>query len=347
MKIKNDVITLKIGKKQYNFNNLILDEYLKRFVLAQLKLNSLNTYSTMKDLKYCLLKFDESIESLSSSSKLKNQDFDICFTGIPVHNQIISENQITVEYLYTSDKVVWDYSKNTSDNNYISNYYGKKITAIGFNVGWMPYSAMEASKNYVCAVLDTSNYNIYLQENQELSITRRDVITSDALFYSNDKDKVPGPAHLSPIGLDQIIYQNNIYNENNTQWSSFYDRTYGVLYSVGLSSYIDYIDKEFIIGQDTELQNNGMELTVEGIENYLTKGSLLYPNSNLYPSSTLYPAKNNYKYLIFKYKVYQEVHLGSYNDIISESRDTGYYYHQAIPITKFGKSDFKIKYERG
>ena len=48
------------------------------------------------------------------------------------------------------------------------------------------------------AVLDVSNYNIYLQENQELSVTRKDIITTDALFYSNDKTKIPGPVHLAP-----------------------------------------------------------------------------------------------------------------------------------------------------
>lgn len=201
-------------------------------------------------------------------------------------------------------------------------------------------------KTPVCAILDTSNYNMYLQQNQDFSITRRDIITTDALFYSSNKNKIPGPVHLAPYGVPQIIYQPNIYRETGV-WQSFNDRGYGILYSIGLSSYPDYIDKEFIIGEDIQVENNGIELNINGLENYLTKDSPLFCSKNIYASTNLYPVKTNYKYVIFKYKVYQEVHSGTYDDVISTSTDTGYYYYQAIPISKFGKSNLKIKYERG
>ena len=61
----------------------------------------------------------------------------------------------------------------------------------------------------------------------------------------------------------------------------------------------------------------------------------------------LYPIKTNYKYIIFKYKVWQLVHRGTYFNVEEVNTDTGYFYHQAIPIEKFGKTNLKIKYERG
>ena len=62
--------------------------------------------------------------------------------------------------------------------------------------------------------------------------------------------------------------------------------------------------------------------------------------------------KSNYKYVIFKYKVYQEIEKGVYdedNNLNFEyiQTDTKSYYYQAIPIDKFGETNFKIKYERG
>lgn len=346
MKIKNELVSIKIGDKQYDFNNLILDEYLNRFVKAQVDKDKLNSVSYDKRLDYCLLKFDTPFENLKEDTNLNNQDFDICFVGGSIiYNQTINENKITIGYTYDTSFNVWDYNKSTANDNYISNYYGKKVTAIGFNSYWVNDSNF-LWKVPVCTVLDTSNYNIYLQENQELSITRKDIITTEALFYSNDKNKVPGPVHLVPYGVPQIIYQPNIY-ENSNSWKQFNDPGYGILYSIGLSSYIDYIDKEFVIGQDIQVEQNGTELNINGLENYLSTDSPLFPSNDIYPSSDLYPIESNYKYIIFKYKVWQMVHSGTYEETVSTPTDTGYYYYQAIPIDKFGKSNLKIKYERG
>lgn len=348
MKIKNEMVNLKNGQKQFSFNNLILDEYLKKFVIGQLDYNKINSYNTSKELKYCLLKFDTPIKTLSNSSILYNQDFDICFVGGCIYEQNINGNQIITDYSYDTKWVVWDYKKNTASDNYISNYYGRKITAIGFNVTWMSYNEELGKYKFpVCAVLDTSNYNIYLQENQEISITRKDIITTDAIFYSNDKNKVPGPAHLIPFGIPQIINQPNLYNENKTSWVTFNNNCYGILHSIGISSYSDYIDKEFIIGQDIEVENNGTELNIKGIKNYLSTEHSFFCGDDIYSNTNLYPIKTNYKYIILKYKVWQMVARGNYNNYESIPTDTGYFYYQAIPTNKFGKSNLKIKYERG
>lgn len=347
MKIKNELVTIKVGEKQYDFNNLILDEYLKRFAKAQLSKDDIYKAGYDKRLRYCLIKFDIPFENITPSTELHNQDFDICVVYGANIKQIINSEQISIQYKYGTDENfnIWDYERNTATDNYISNYYGRKITAVGFNSWWANDGNLQA-KHPVCAVLDTSNYNIYLQENQEFSITRKDIITTDGIFYSNDKNKVSAPAHICPNGIPQIIYQPNMYNQDHTAWNSFYDNGYGVLYSVGLSSYPDYIDKEFIIGEDIEAVVNGTEIDINGLENYFNDNSL-FCSENIYASTELYPKKSNYKYVIFKYKVWQYVHSGSYQDYESTITDTGYYYYQAVPIREYGNTNLKIKYERG
>lgn len=345
MKIKNDLIRIEMGDKQYDFNNLILDEYLKKITRAQLDKENLDSFLSNFQLKECLVKFDTPFENIKSDMDLHNQDFDICFIGAD-YSQNITEKQIIIQYDYDTS-FIYDYKKQTGgDNVNVLDYYNRKITALGFNCTWVNDSESNL-KVPVCAVLDTSNYNIYLQENQNFSVTRRDIITTDTLFCSNNKSIIPGPVHLAPYGIPQIINQPNIYNEDNNMHYFFNDRGYGKLYSIGLSSYPDYIDKEFIIGEDIQVENNGIELNINGLENYLTKDSPLFCSKNIYASSDLYPIRTNYKYVIFKYKIYQKVHSGTFDNVISTSTDTGYYYYQAIPISKFGKSNLKIKYERG
>ena len=339
MKIKNNVVSLKIGEKQYDFNNLIFDEYLEKFVASQLTENRIILRPEVLLLSHCLLKFDTPFSNLSSSSQLNEEDFSIRL-GNMTYTQTINESQVSILYnYYTND--IYDFEKQIGGyHTKIQNYYGRKITAIGFVTGYYD--------SKVCAILDTSNYNIYLQENQELSITRRDIITTDTLFYSNDLVKIPGPAHLAPGGVPQLIKSNIYHSEGNQPYYfNIVDNGYGILYSVGLSSYIDYIDKEFVIGEDIQVEQNGNELNIKDIENYLSLDNSLYCSNELFCSSNLYPAKTNYKYVILKYKVWQMVRYGTSDAVGEELTDTGYYYHQAIPINKFGKNNLIIKYERG
>lgn len=342
MKIKNENINIRIGNKNFNFNNLILDTYLNRFVKGQLDETKINTFSYKKDLRACLIKFDNAFSNVNESSVIYNNMFDIAAT-MEMHSQVINDNQIVVEYSYDM-KRVYDYKEGTLKD--ISNYNGRKIAAIAFNVS-LTYASTGSFDLPILSFLDASNYNIYLQENQDLSITRKDIITTDALFYTDDKNVVPGPAHLGPYGVPQIIFQPDIYNSDGTSWSHFYDEAYGILYSVGLSSYINNIDKEFIVGQDIQVEENGSELIIDQIENYLIADNSLFCNENLYPNSNLYPIKSNYKYVIFKYKLWQTVSSGTYENIVRTITDTKYFYHQAIPIEKFGKTNLKILYERG
>lgn len=346
MKIKNDLTTIKIGKKHYDFHNLILDEYLKTFANAQLNVNNVNNFNNIKNLEYLLIKFDTPFENLNEKSVIKNEDFDIALIFATSIIQNTNETSITTEYNYktTSDVTILDYNKpNTEEKIYISDYTGKKITALGFNSYWTPSNFVE---NPVKAVLDTSNYNIYLQENQDFTVTRKDIITTDTLFYSNNKEKVPAPLHLMPVPNKAIITPTFLQKADSNARIYGKDESYGIIYSVGLSSHIDSIDKEFLVGQDIEIIQDETELKINDIENRLSK-YINFPNSNLYPHSGLYPTQSNYKYIIIKYKVWQEILSGRYEEPVYTMTDTGYYYYQAIPATISGKLNLTIKYERG
>ena len=461
MKIKNDLISIKTGKKIYDFNNLILNDYLYRFVVRQTSTQYLNKARMQLKMKYCLIKFDTPLENITEHSELHNTDFDICLMTTPSHTQSLDEKQVTITYQYNNIDYIYDYARGTAINIDLSQYYGRKITAIGFNSWWT------WNTNYpVCAVLDTSNYNIYVQESQELAITRRDIISTDADFVSNSS-LITGPAHLAPYGTPQIINQPKIYDNDHSGWSEFYDNGYGILYSIGLSQNKPTgntrLENELIIGQDVSIRtenvtrrniqlgddlsgkklvfnfpagvylgeegiidiitgstghsistntefdthwmeeilvkengtntivykydtteheviNNYTEITLSDnfgvvtsintnlpviqyiqIEEPTTSDTLivgpinnteivmeaLYPRNNLYPGSELYPKAANYKYIVLKYKIWQNVHSGTYDNVVTTTTDTGLYYYEILPINRFGDLNLKIKYERG
>lgn len=157
---------------------------------------------------------------------------------------------------------------------------------------------------------------------------------------------------MAPDRYDVLIGERT-FNRNGVTYKAS-NGTFGILYSVGFSSFIDYIDKEYVIGKDVQVIQNNNELKIEGLENYLPNSKSLYPSINLYPRQGLYPQKSKYKYAIFKYKVWQEnlewTFTDTENGTNAESEivniDTGYYYHQAIELNKHGLTNLKIKYER-
>ena len=218
MRIRNDLVSIKIGKKQYDFNNLILNEYLNRFVKSQLDKDGIRKIVNDKELSYCLLKFDISLD-INKDTELDNEDFDVVLLqGASNIIQEISENEISIKYTYKSDWIWGDYHSTTgnlnNNNKTIKDFYGKKITAIGFN------SYFGKTKNLdwrarVCAVLDVSNYNIYLQENQDFTITRKDIISSDAKFWCEDK-RIKGPTHLAPLRCERHTRERFFKNSSNT-----------------------------------------------------------------------------------------------------------------------------------
>lgn len=343
MKIKNEVITIKNGKKIYEFNNLILNEYLNRFIKKQLKAEDVNKINNSTDLSYLLIKFDEPIKNITPEKTILNNEFDIVFTFVKSKIQDLTSNQVSVKYIYDDSETIFDYKKNTAENIKIEDYWGRKVAMLGFNGYWTSYNA---SSIPVCAILDTSNMNIYLQQNQKFSVTRRDIITTDSVFKSSDINRISSPIHIAPLNNKAVITPNELWNNEHNASVKGEDKSYGILYSLGLGYNDSEIDKEFIIGKDIQINANNSELIISDVTEEFTK-YLYYTNSNMYPNNLLYPTKENYKYAIFKYKVWQNILSGTYENPVNAMTDTGFYYLQSIPLDKFGKLNFKIQYERG
>ncbi len=348
MKIKN-IINIKIGKKSIDFHNLILDEYLERFVRTQLDLNVSNLAPNLKQLRTLYLKFDTPLEFDITSKINPFESFDIALPmDLDEFSQNISDKAITAKYIFSAKESVYNLATRKYES--ISNYYGRKITAIGFNALF----AIPKLGGYVCSILNTINYNISLEENQGFVLTRRDTISTDANFWSNDS-RVKGPIHLSVEGGPSLLYQDPLFTEHDggSVASAVPQPTYAQLYSIGFSSYKDYIDKEYVIGQDIEAVNNGTSISLSGLENILSN-DFIYANEQLYPSNLIYPIKANYKYAIYKYKLFQEIYSKNPNYVeggdepiyISEWTDTGAYYYQSMPLNLEGNIDLTIKYER-
>ena len=347
MKIKN-FINLKIGKKSIDFHNLILDEYLERFVKAQLDVNTGNLAPNLRKLRTLYLKLDTPLEFDATSKLDPFASFDIALPlDLDDFLQNISDKAITAKYIYSAKERVYNLS--TRQYESISNYYGRNITALGFNALF----AVLRLGGYVCSILDTSNYNISFEENQDFVLTRRDTISTDADFWSNDS-RIKGPIHLTVDGGPSLLYQDPLFTEHDggSVSSVVPQPTYAQLYSVGFSSYKDYIDKEYVIGQDIEAVNNGTSISLSGLENVLSN-ELIFPNE-IYPSNSIYPLKANYKYVIYKYKLFQEIYSRNPNYVeggdepryISTWTDTGAYYYQSMPLNLEGNIDLRIKYER-
>lgn len=295
MKIKNDSVRIQIGNKKYDFHNLILNEYIKRLINKQLSKESATNLTLTEStiLTYLLLKLDTPINNLTQDSSITNYNFDIAIVHGASKHQNISEKQVVMQYDY--NVLINDYvidlnlvqqgKKSPETIKYLSDFYDRKITAIGFTTHWYPYKEVP-----VCAVLDTSNYSIFLERNQDLTISRKDIITTDAEFSTNNKEKVKGPAHLSPLGLPQIIYQPSIVqtlkdDEGNDyiKKHEFYDYAKGVLTSVGLSQNPNYIEKEYKIGEDIQAVNNETEIVINGIINDEKEEGNVYPSDELFP----------------------------------------------------------------
>lgn len=338
-KIKNDAIIIKNGKKTFELRNTILDEYLKRFAVRQMDTNyALNTHNTF--LKYIMLKFDTPI-TYDTNSNIYTDDFDICLMEEPQTKQTINKSTITADYtwLIGSNAFIYEYTTHEA-GEFIQDWYNRKITAIGFNTTWAPTGTGVSTP--VCAIIDTSNYNLYLQDNELFTVTRRDLVSSDALFWSNS-NKIPGALHLAPNGGDVIFPQANIYNSDHSAWASFaFIRTYGIVHSVGFSNSIDVIEHEQVIGTDISMRQ---------IDNKLILRNIVSPPPSLartFISKFLpfFPTRSSYKYYIIKYKVWQDFVSGTYEDIVYTPTDTGYYYYIAIPTTDIGTKNIEIKYER-
>jgi len=309
MKIKNEYIKIKTKNKEITFKNMILDTYLRHMV--EIQENFDNKYWQAPFLTKCYVKFDRKLEFYQESILNKN-DFDAEFNMI--NNYINnSTNKNEIEYIYRTN----------------NRYNDKKITAIGF---------FDEDICYAC--LDLFDYSLTIQENDDISIVRKDIISTEAAFNSSTS-KLKYPIHLTPLPMDF-----NIKNPKITEQYPFYENVVSAhLYSVGLGTNKNDMQKEIALDENNT-QFLGESIIFRNIfsnENLLdiNEPNLRYPNNNLFPTDT----ENYFTHIFIKYKLYYNIYdrQGSVN---YKHIDTGEWYTLSIPFKKSGEFDYAIKYER-
>lgn len=285
MKIQNKFIKIKNGNKEITLQNTILKYYLGLLETMQFQ----TTSYVDSQFYYTYLKFDDKLIVDFENNYLES-DFDARFEKKHVERNY-ANNQITADYIYEIDK------------RFLSMWYGHKITAIGFGtlIG-------------IGAVVDTSNYDIYLYENSELQIYRRDIYKSDGLFSTNDN---VGMYHILPNG--DYKYQNNVQKFIG-EWGVIESIGLGVSKGQMLEEYPIMINEDIIMAEDYQSFIIDKELTIEreseglypSLDLYPSQDLYparviregLYPSEDIYPAIDIYPVETLYQYVIIKYRIF-------------------------------------------
>lgn len=340
MKIKNEYVIINNGKKQIKLHNTILNTYIEKIISNQLTTDT-EERATLSMI-YMYLKFDEPL-IFDNTTNLQENDFDLRISRY-TYNEDVSPKQIIINNFYKADSSSYSiYEISTSQFiEDLSNYIGRKITAIGFG-GELSGEALL----YAC--VDTYNYNIYLETFDEvLSVIRRDILSTDTIFYSPNK-KNKGPIHLSD---GKCHYDNGDLDY----------QLVGILDSIGLglNTYkMDVVVSLIPYNEHVEIEDNILKILDELTIEYYSDG--LFPLLDLYPSTDLYPARiireplypsnsiypeidlymleSPFQYVQLKYKIYK---LDIQNETIE---DTGDYYLLSTKIQQKKKIKMNIKYE--
>lgn len=294
MKIENKEISIKIGNKTQIFKNLILDSYLNLFADSFLSFKS-------KSLPYCLVNFTKNNGVINEQSTSMEYDTVLCSNAYD-NAEVLAENSVINKYYYINP---------LAGQKSLSDFSGKQIKELGF-----------ADYSYnLYAFIDVSKYNLFIQDNQPVIISRIDKITSDMNFWSSSR-KIKGPLHLTNSGLKKITTSSSGTSDISTEIAR--------LYSVGFGFLPYKISKEYLVEDLTLQRGECGEVEILGeFGNYKQKE--LYPSKDLYPSENLYPKKSTYNFLMYKFV------LGS-----------GAYYIQYKELDKYGQfNKLKIKYKRG
>ena len=303
MKISNKYIEIKNGNKKYNFKNFMMNNYLKYFVDSSLTMQSnISVEYLTKTMRAVCLKIDSPFEQeITPDTNLNSTDFDVCFY-YSSRTQAGNSKQVEISYVYQLKDIFYYNGVETNDKSLIN---GKKIYAIGFSL---------SEESDIKAYIDVSAYNIRINDNEIFDITRVDTFESDAECVGQEY-----PIHLAPIGKFDIKK----------------GPSYAHLYSIGLGYTKGNITNEYIIGQDINLIRND-DFTYSFNLNNPSGENEIYPRNDLYPNETLYPSEENFKYVIYKYKIY-----GILEEEGSPTGYTGEEYTMNYEISKTG--DFNIK----
>lgn len=339
MKIKNESVTVKVGDKERIFTNLILNNYLDLYAESFVEFKQ-------KWLPDCFIKFSETQPIDENSTTM---DYDIVLEAqFKDMQQIFTKNNVTNKYMYYEEFAT---SKSLAD------FTGKPIAGIGFGI--YNYETQECT---IYAFLNVSRYNIIIQENQNLVISRIDKIITDLKFYSPFSEAT-FPTHLTMNGITEHI---------GMEYNILFSR----LYSIGTGTLYDKIKNEVLI-DDLDFKKEGTGIVkIECAKDYaIYPSSVLYPSptlypgrsaeklkkikiedkgEGLYPSFSLYPETNAYpkvatdKWVIYKFKIYrQSFFLDENSNEQQFVEDTGLWYYQSQKTDLMGNLKLEIKYERG
>lgn len=338
MKIKNDYIKIKTNSKETTLHNYIYDNYLKNFTLSQyvlgLEENSYNeniNLNNKKTMKMLYIKFTTPLEDYTDASI---SDFDIYMTTFESINKTTTNNSVSVFYIYNLDNV-----NSLSDS--LEDYYGEKITALGFG-----------DDEEIMACVDTSLYDIYLLEEEHMQIMRKDIISTDGECVGYDY-----PVHLSPLEN----YSKTTFGENTGYLARLYSIGFGTqkgtinsqekIFSEKADGSLDvkYInDKEFSVNMIKQTEQSQYPSIIKYASS--TKYPLalnvlreIYPDIiPKTPSNSKYPLASNYKFIVIKYRLfYYDYSLGGVERI-----ETNNFYTVNIPLTTDGLFEFKFKMTR-
>ena len=303
MKIRNKEVKIKIGEKEHTFTNLITNAYLDLF--ANSHIDFVN-----KNLVYCFVNFTKNNIGINENST--KMEYDTILEIQPDDNQeVLTNSTIINKYFYKSP---------LAEYPYLENFKNKPIRQIGF--GNYDY---ELQDYVLYAYLDISRYNIIIQDNQPVIISRIDEIKSDMDLWSNNKE-IKAPYHLTTRG--KLDYQGlDIV------------RTIPKLTSMGFGI-LPYVFKEEFLIENISIKKGGTgELIIQN--NFYN-----YKKNDLYPSETLYPKEPTANLLMFKYKMYKETFPNPEKPAVYV--DTGDYYiqYREFKDDEYGKFNLKIKYER-
>lgn len=306
MKIENKEIGIKIGDKELNFTNMILNSYLDLFADSFIEFKN-------KDLPYCLINFNN-INNITENSTEMNYDL-ILEADFNKNIEVLSPTSIINKYYYRNPQVGQEWSS----------YIEKPIISIGFaNYDYT------LNKYVIYAYLDVSNYNIIVQENQPIIISRIDKITSDMKLWGNSS-KIKAPYHLSMRGM--LNYE-----------GMEYFRTIPKLYSIGFGVLPYTLNKEYLVKDLTIQRGNTGIVEIQDILEAQYRPNTKYFNTDIYFDNDWYFQEPTYDYMIYKFKLYKETYPNPEEDPVWV--DTGLFYTQYKKLRKNGNINLSIKYER-
>lgn len=321
MQVQNKYVRVQIGNKIREKHNYIKDSYLKLFSKGQISNDYTNySYNLSKDLSHNLILTLDTLQADGTN--------EIVTINKGVSNMTGTPQSITTSYKFSNETYFYLNNEQQTDRTILD---GKRIISISFN-------------NYT--FLDTTEMDLQFNGNEVLTISREDIITTDAICSGYEY-----PYHLAPI------------LKKYSDISSGYPINYEIcayIYSVGLGQQIGKMEEEYIVGKDVEIKEED-----DTTFSFILKKSIdvgIYPGNSEYPSLTkypttfkikvsrypsvvtyaednLFPSNADYKYIIMKYKMY-------YINRGSRVVETGEEYTMSFYTNKEGILTIKDKIER-